>query len=54
MRGFTAGLFGVFTFCVLAVAGLGLLIWHPDTPLPAPWNPSRPLDPVAQVTPLVQ
>lgn len=38
---------------VLAFVG-AVLVYHPKTPLPDPWNPTTPLDPKAPVTLLTQ
>ena len=43
---------GLFLPLVVLAMGIGALLYHPETPLPDPWNPTTPLDPVAYVTPL--
>jgi hypothetical protein len=43
---------GLFLPIVVLAMAIGALLLHPDTPLPDPWNPTTPLDPMAQETPL--
>ncbi|WGI21985.1 extensin family protein [Amylibacter sp. IMCC11727] len=43
---------GLFLPLVVLAFGAAALLYHPDTPLPDPWNPTTPLDPMAEVTPL--
>lgn len=45
---------GLFLPLVVLAMGIGALLYHPDTPLPDPWNPTTPLDPTARVTPLTE
>jgi hypothetical protein len=45
---------GLFLPVVVLALGIGALLYHPNTPLPDPWNPTTPLDPTAEVTPLMQ
>lgn len=51
MRLFRGFLALVLTAIILALP-VGVLVWHPDTPLPANWNPVTPLDPQADLTAL--
>ena len=45
---------GLFLPLAVLALGIGALLYHKDTPLPDPWNPTTPLDPLAKVTPLTQ
>lgn len=41
---------GLFLPLVVLAMAVGVLLYHPQTPLSDPWNPTTPLDPIAQVT----
>lgn len=45
---------GLFLPLAVLALGIGALLYHPNTPLPDPWNPTTPLDPRAEVTLLTQ
>ena len=43
---------GLFLPLAVLVMGIGALLYHLETPLPDPWNPTTPLDPIARLTPI--
>ncbi len=57
MRGvirFFSRLSGLFTLAILAGVLSLFLVWHPDSPLPAEWNPAEPLDLGLPLTPVAR